>query len=109
MILEKRKVTFIKPRHDLSYTKEEKFKILREGLSGKSSILEFCLEKGIDSNLYFKWSKELSRNAFIQENWLRLHELEIQKVKTENGILTQLIQELSEKNEKIKANLGITD
>ncbi len=109
MISEKRKVTFIKSRHDLSYTKEEKIKILIEGLNSKCSISEFCLRKGINSNLYFKWSKELARNAFINENRLKLRELEARKIKTENEALAQLVQELNEKNEKIKAILGITD
>ena len=109
MISEKRKVTFNKPSQDLSYTKEEKIKILIEGLSSKYSISEFCLWKGINSNLYFKWSKELARNAFINENRLKLRELETWKIKTENRLLAQLVQELTEKNERIKVVLGITD
>lgn len=109
MISEKRKVKFVKPGHDLSYTKEEKIKILIEGLKSKDAISEFCLQKGIDSNLYFKWSNELERNALIQENSLKLRQLESGKIKTENEILAQLVQELNEKNEKIKTILGITD
>ncbi len=102
-------MTFIKPRHDLSYTKKEKIKILIEGLNSKGSISEFCLQKGIDSNLYFKWSKELERNALIYKNRLKLRQLESWEIKTENEILVQLVQELNEKNEKIKTILGITD
>lgn len=109
MISEKRKVGFNKPGSELGYTKKEKIKILIEGLNSTDSLTEFCLRKGINSNLYFKWSEELAHNGVIEENKLRLDELEARKIKTENEMLVQLVQQLNEQNEKIKANLGITD
>jgi len=39
------------------YSSEEKVRIVLEGLRGESSITEWCRREGINSNLYYKWSK----------------------------------------------------
>ncbi len=38
---------------------EEKIRIVLEGLRGEQSIAELCRREGINSNLYYRWSKEL--------------------------------------------------
>jgi transposase len=40
------------------YTAEEKIRIVLKGLSGETSITELCRREGINSNLYYHWSKE---------------------------------------------------
>jgi transposase len=40
------------------YSAEEKIRIVLEGLRGEDSIAELCRREGINSNLYYKWSKE---------------------------------------------------
>ena len=37
---------------------EEKIRIVLEGLRGEQSIAELCRREGINSNLYYRWSKE---------------------------------------------------
>jgi len=40
------------------YTAEEKIRIVLEGLRGESTIAEVCRREGINTNMYYKWSKE---------------------------------------------------
>ena len=37
---------------------EEKIRIVLEGLRGEQSIAELCRREGINTNLYYRWSKE---------------------------------------------------
>jgi len=40
------------------YTSGEKIRIVLEGLRGETAIAELCRRAGINSNLYYRWSKE---------------------------------------------------
>jgi transposase len=40
------------------YTSEEKIRIVLEGLPGEASIAELSRGKGINPNIYYKWSKD---------------------------------------------------
>ena len=40
------------------YSAEEKIRIVLEGLRGEQSIAELCRREGINTNLYYRWSKE---------------------------------------------------
>ncbi len=40
------------------YSAEEKIRIVLEGLRGEESISELCRREGINSNVYYRWSKE---------------------------------------------------
>ncbi len=40
------------------YSAEEKIRIVLEGLRGEDSIAELCRREGINSNIYYRWSKE---------------------------------------------------
>jgi transposase len=52
------------------YTAEEKIRIVLEGLRGEETITELCRKEGINSNLYYKWSKEFleARKAKLSGN-----------------------------------------
>jgi transposase len=41
-----------------NYSAEEKIRILPEGLRGEGSIAELCCREGINTNIYYRWSKE---------------------------------------------------
>ena len=41
-----------------NYSTEEKIRIVLEGLRGKDSIAELCRREGINTNIYYRWSKE---------------------------------------------------
>ena len=40
------------------YSAEEKIRIVLEGLRGENSVAELCRKEGINSNVYYRWSKE---------------------------------------------------
>ncbi|HIB81250.1 MAG TPA: hypothetical protein EYO55_04520 [Gammaproteobacteria bacterium] len=40
------------------YSAEEKIRVVLEGLPGEDSIAELCPREGINSNVYYRWSKE---------------------------------------------------
>ena len=44
--------------HRRHYSAEEKIRIVLEGLRGEDSIAELCRREGINSNVYYRWSKE---------------------------------------------------
>jgi transposase len=37
----------------------KKIRIVSEGLQGKDSIAELCRREGINTNIYYRWSKEI--------------------------------------------------
>ncbi|SEF72740.1 transposase [Nitrosomonas ureae] len=41
-----------------NYSTEEKIRIVPEGLRGEDSIAELCRREGINTNIYYRWSKE---------------------------------------------------
>ena len=49
------------------YSAEEKIRVVLEGLRGEDSIAELCRREGINSNVYYRWSKEFleaGKNAY---------------------------------------------
>ena len=48
----------IKRRTRKQYSAEEKIRIVLEGLRGEESIAELCRREGLNSNVYYRWSKE---------------------------------------------------
>ncbi len=40
------------------YSAEEKIRIVLEGLRGESSVAEICRREGLNTNVYYRWSKE---------------------------------------------------
>ena len=48
----------IRRRTRRHYSAEDKIRIVLEGLRGEDSIGELCRREGINSNVYYRWSKE---------------------------------------------------
>ncbi len=48
----------IKRRIRRKYSAEEKIRIVLDGLRGEESITELCRREGINTNVYYKWSKD---------------------------------------------------
>jgi len=43
------------------YSADEKIRIILEGLRGETTINELCRREGIQSNMYYRWSKACPR------------------------------------------------
>jgi transposase len=48
----------IRRRTRKQYSAEEKIRIVLEGLRGEDSIAELCRREGLNTNIYYHWSKE---------------------------------------------------
>ena len=98
----------IKRKTRKKYNSEEKIRIVLEGLRGEESIATICRRDGINTNLYYKWSKD-----FMESGKKRLSgdikreatSSEVTDLKQENDQLKQLVAELSLKNRVLKKSL----
>jgi transposase len=87
------------------YTAEEKIRIVLEGLRGETTITELSRREGVNSNLYYHWSKEFleAGKQRLAGNTLREADSgEVKELKSENEQLKQLVAELSLKNRVLK-------
>ncbi len=99
------KVREIKRRTRKKYSSEEKIRIVLEGLRGEESISEICRKEGINTNVYYKWSKDFLEAGKRRLNGDTLREAnsnEVQHLKIENNDLKQLVAELSLENRMLK-------
>ena len=78
------------------YSAEEKIRIVLEGLRGEDSIAELCRREGLNSNVYYRWSKE-----FLEAGKKRLagdtnHETtssEVKELRAESSALKETLGE----------------
>jgi len=95
------------------YTAEEKIRIVLEGLRGETSITELCRREGINSNLYYRWSKEFleaGKQRLAGNTQREADSGEVKELKSENEQLKQLVAELSLRNRVLKKSLtGLED
>ena len=95
------------------YTAEEKIRIVLEGLRGETAITELCRREGINSNLYYRWSKEFleaGKQRLAGNTQREADSGEVKELKSENEQLKQLVAELSLKNRVLKKSLtGLED
>lgn len=99
----------IKRRTRKKYSSEEKIRIVLEGLRGEATVAELCRRERLNTNIYYKWSKE-----FLEAGKKRLQgdtvreatTTEVVDLKKENDQLKQLVAELSLKNRVLKKSLN---
>ena len=48
------------------YSTEEKIRIVLGGLRGEDTIADLCRREGLNSNVYYRWSKEFMRAQIIE-------------------------------------------
>ena len=94
------------------YSSEEKVRIVLEGLRGEASIAELCRREGINSNLYYKWSKEFldaGKQRLAGDIKRQATSYEVTELKQENQQLKELVADLSLKNVVLKKSLVGSD
>ena len=94
------------------YSSEEKVRIVLEGLRGESSIAELCRREGINSNLYYKWSKEFldaGKQRLAGDIKRQATSSQVTGLKQENQQLKELVADLSLKNVVLKKSLVGSD
>ena len=95
------------------YSAEDKIRIVLEGLRGEITIAELCRREGINSNLYYRWSKEFleaGKQRLAGNTKREADSEEVKDLKSENEQLKQLVAELALKNRVLKKSLtGLED
>ena len=90
------------------YSAEDKIRIVLEGLRGETTIAELCRREGINSNLYYRWSKEFleaGKQRLAGNTKREADSEEVNDLKGENNQLKQLVAELALKNRVLKKSL----
>ena len=90
------------------YSSEEKIRIVLDGLRGEDSIAELCRREGINSNVYYRWSKE-----FLEAGKKRLSgdvareatSDEVKQPRTEASALKETLAELLMENRLLKKSV----
>lgn len=90
------------------FSSEEKIRIVLDGLRGESSIAELCRREGINSNLYYRWSKdflEAGKKRLAGDTVREANGDEVTGLKKENQDLKQVVAELYLRNNWLKKSL----
>jgi len=90
------------------YSSEEKIRIVLEGLRGEDSIAELCRREGINSNVYYRWSKEFMEAGKKRLSGDTVREATSDEVKTlrsEASALKETLAELVMENRLLKKSV----
>jgi transposase len=90
------------------YSAEEKIRIVLEGLRGEDSIAELCLREGINSNVYYRWSKEFleaGKKRLSGDTAREATSDEVRQLRTEATALKETLAELLMGNRLLKKSV----
>ena len=90
------------------YSSEEKIRIVLEGLRGEDSVAELCRREGINSNVYYRWSKEFMEAGKKRLSGDSVREATSDEVKTlrsETVTLKEALAELLIENRLLKKSV----
>jgi transposase len=90
------------------YSAEEKIRIVLEGLRGEDSIAELCRREGINSNVYYRWSKEFLEAGKKRLSGDTVREAtsdEVKQLRSEATALKETLAELLMENRVLKKSV----
>ena len=90
------------------YSAEEKIRIVLEGLRGEDSVAELCRREGINSNVYYRWSKEFLEAGKKRLSGDEVREAtsdEVKQLRTESAALKEALAEQLMENRLLKKNV----
>ena len=90
------------------YSAEEKIRIVLEGLRGEDSIAELCRREGINSNIYYRWSKEFleaGKKRLAGDTAREATSDEVRNLRTETRALKETVAELLMENRLLKKSM----
>ncbi len=103
-----KRVKEIRRKTRRKFSSEEKIRIVLDGLRGESSIAELCRQEGINSNLYYRWSKdflEAGKKRLSGDTVREANSDEVVDLRKENTNLKQAVAELYLRNDWLKKSL----
>ncbi len=90
------------------YSAEEKIRIVLEGLRGEDSIAELCRREGINSNVYYRWSKdflEAGKKRLSGDTAREATSDEVKLLRSEATDLKETLAELLMENRLLKKSV----
>ena len=94
------------------YSSEEKIRIVLEGLRGETSIAELCRREGINTNVYYRWSKDFldaGKKRLEGDTVREANSDQVKSLRDENAQLKQVVADLFLKNRVLKKSLNGSD
>ena len=97
------------------YSAEEKIRIVLEGLRGEDSIAELCRREGLNSNVYYRWSKEFleaGKKRLAGDTNREATSSEVKELRAESSALKETLGELLMENRLLKKSVlgdGVED
>jgi len=98
----------IRRRTRRHYSAEEKIRIVLEGLRGEDSIAELCRREGINSNVYYRWSKdflEAGKKRLCGDTSREATSDEVKELKAEAAVLKEALAESVMENRLLKKSV----
>ncbi len=91
-------------KKEKKFSEMEKTRLLLEGMRSDYSISEYFVEKGINTDVLFKWKREILEADNAEFRVLRNGEAkrEIERLEIENIYLRQLVNNLKAENDKLR-------
>ena len=90
------------------YSAEEKIRIVLEGLRGEDSIAELCRREGINTNIYYRWSKEFleaGKKRLAGDTAREATSDEVKNLRGETRALKETVAELLMENRLLKKSM----
>jgi transposase len=90
------------------YSAEEKIRIVLEGLRGEDSIAELCRREGLNSNVYYRWSKEFleaGKKRLAGDTSREATSNEVKELRAQSSALKETLGELLMENRLLKKSV----
>ena len=90
------------------YSAEEKIRIVLEGLRGEDTIAELCRREGLNSNVYYRWSKEFmeaGKKRLAGDTVREATSDEVKQLRADSSALKETLGELLMENRLLKKNM----
>jgi len=90
------------------YSAEEKIRIVLEGLRGEDTIAELCRREGLNSNVYYRWSKEFmeaGKKRLAGDTAREATSDEVKQLRAESSALKETLGELLMENRLLKNSM----
>jgi transposase len=90
------------------YSADEKIRIVLDGLRGEDSVAELCRREGINSNVYYRWSKEFleaGEKRLAGDTAREATTTEVKDLRSESAALKEAVAELLMENRLLKKSV----
>ena len=90
------------------YSAEEKIRIVLEGLRGEDTIAELCRREGLNSNVYYRWSKEFmeaGKKRLAGDTVREATSDEVKQLRADSSALKETLGELLMENRLLKKSM----